>query len=78
VSPRAEKIVNYVSQACDAQPERINIFNHGASGEMFVLEWAVPTLCYRVDMRFAADLLVLLLTCTIKTQNHWHFYLAIE
>jgi hypothetical protein len=33
VIPRAERMVHNVSQACDAQPDRISIFNHGASGE---------------------------------------------
>jgi hypothetical protein len=33
VSPRAERIERNLSQACDAQPDRINVINHEASGE---------------------------------------------
>jgi hypothetical protein len=33
VSQRAERIVRNVSQACDAQPDRINVFYHEASGD---------------------------------------------
>jgi hypothetical protein len=33
VSLRAERIVHNVSQACDAQPDGINFFYHGASGD---------------------------------------------